>query len=198
MTRRARAFAAAACCLLAGLAVSGCRRDMQDQPKYKPLASTDFFEDGRSARQPVEGTVARGQLREDEFLYTGKIDGAYADEFPFPVTTEVMSRGRERFDIYCSPCHSRVGDGRGMVVRRGFPQAASLHEDRLVKKEAGYIFDVASNGFGRMYGYAAQVPVEDRWAIVAYVRALQLSQHASLSDVPPAARDELEKEGPSR
>ncbi len=183
---------------MAVLAGPACRRDMQDQPKYKPLASTDFFADGRASRHPVEGTVARGQLDEDELLYTGKIDGKVVDEFPFPVTAEVMSRGRERFDIYCSPCHSRVGDGRGMVVRRGFPQAASFHEERLIEKEAGYIFDVATNGFGRMYGYAEQIPVRDRWAIVAYVRALQLSQHATLADVPPKERAELLKKGASR
>ncbi|HET9480823.1 MAG TPA: cytochrome c [Candidatus Polarisedimenticolia bacterium] len=171
----------------------GCRQDMHDQPAYTALETSAFFEDGRSSRPPVEGTVARGQLRDDDHLYTGKVDGAFVRSFPFPVTLPVMQRGRERYDIFCSPCHDRLGTGRGMVVRRGFPQAASYHIDRLREVEEGYLYDVVTNGFGRMSGYASQIPVEDRWAIVAYIRALQHSQNAPLSDVPAGARSELTK-----
>jgi cbb3-type cytochrome c oxidase subunit III len=171
---------------------AACRQDMHDQPRYKPLASTDAFVDGRSARLPVPGTVARGQLHEDTLLYTGKVDGRFSRVFPFPITRQVMERGRERFDIFCSPCHDRLGTARGMVVRRGLSQPPSFHIDRLRDVENGYLFDVITNGFGRMASYAAQVPVEDRWAIVAYLRVLQYSQHAPLSDVPPDARRRLD------
>jgi mono/diheme cytochrome c family protein len=179
-------------CLAAGLGL-GCRQDMHDQPRYKPLASSSFFGDHRSARPLVEGTVARGQLRDDEHLYEGKIDGQLAESFPFPVTAEVLARGRERFDIYCAPCHSRIGDGNGMVVQRGYRQAQSLHIERLRNERVGYFFDVITRGFGAMPDYASQIPVRDRWAIVAYVRALQLSQSATLADVPAARRAELER-----
>jgi len=179
-------------CLSAGLGL-GCRQDMHDQPRYKPLASSSFFGDHRSARPLVEGTVARGQLRDDAHLYEGKIDGQLADSFPFPVTAEVLARGRERFDIYCAPCHSRIGDGNGMVVQRGYRQAQSLHIERLRNERVGYFFDVITRGFGAMPDYASQIPVRDRWAIVAYVRALQLSQSATLAEVPAARRAELER-----
>jgi len=179
-------------CLSAGLGL-GCRQDMHDQPRYKPLASSSFFGDHRSARPLVEGTVARGQLRDDAHLYEGKIDGQLADSFPFPVTAEVLARGRERFDIYCAPCHSRIGDGNGMVVQRGYRQAQSLHIERLRNERVGYFFDVITRGFGAMPDYASQIPVRDRWAIVAYGRALQLSQSATLAEVPAARRAELER-----
>jgi len=169
--------------LLAG----GCRQDMHDQPRFKPLGSTDQFADGRQSRAPVAGTVARGELREDAHLYQGRVDGRPARTFPFPVTMEVMRRGRDRYDIFCAPCHDRLGSGQGMVVRRGLSQPASFHVDRLRAVEHGYLFDVISNGFGRMSGYAAQIAPEDRWAIVAYVRALQYSRNATLSDVPAGA-----------
>jgi mono/diheme cytochrome c family protein len=170
---------------LAGvLFLAGCRQDMHDQPRFKPLAKSDFYADLRSARTPVEGTVARGQLHEDSYLYTGKIGNNPGDYMPFPVTEEVLVRGRERFDIYCSPCHSRLGDGRGMIVQRGFRAPPSYHTERLRNAPLGYFFDVMTQGFGAMPEYASQIPARDRWAIVAYIRALQLSQHATSADVP--------------
>jgi len=182
--------------LAALLALSGCelRQAMFDQPRYEPLEASAFFADGGSARAPVKGTIARGQLRLDRHFYEGKADTGLATALPMPVTRELLERGHERFDIYCSPCHDRLGTGRGMVVRRGFPQAASFHIDRLHEVEAGYLFDVASRGFGRMSGYAAQIPVNDRWAIVAYVRALQLSQHAPAAELSPGEIPRLESE----
>ena len=171
----------------------GCRQDMHDQPRYQPLQSSSFFADGRASRAPVEGTVARGQLKEDAHFNTGKLGGAFAKTFPSPVTLDVLKRGRERYDIFCSPCHDRLGTGRGMVVRRGLSQPLSFHIDRLRKVEAGYLFDVITNGFGRMYGYGAQIAPGDRWAIVAYIRALQLSQNAVLSDVPDDLKGPLER-----
>jgi mono/diheme cytochrome c family protein len=169
----------------------GCQQDMADQPRYKPLAPSAFFEDGRSARPLVPGTVAQGQLHDDEHLYTGRVGGQLVDSFPFPITREVITRGRERFNIYCAPCHGRVGDGRGTVVRRGFPQPPSYHIDRLRTAPAGYFFETITKGFGRMYDYADRIPAQDRWAIVAYIRALQLSQNARLEDVPEAERQKL-------
>lgn len=175
---RARVCLALAAVLIAGSGGAGCRQDMHDQPSYQPLEASGFFPDGRSARQPVAGTVARGQLDEDTLRHTGKVEGAFAREFPSPVDARMLARGRQRFDIFCAPCHDRLGEGRGMIVLRGFPAPPSFHIDRLRNVEEGYLFDVMTNGFGRMQGYAAQVPVEDRWAIVAYIRALQLSQAA--------------------
>jgi mono/diheme cytochrome c family protein len=170
--------------LLAVLACVACRQDMQDQPRFKPLAQSDFFADLRSARPPVEGTVARGQLREDSYFYTGKLGNGPGDYMPFPVTDQVLARGRERFDIYCAPCHSRVGDGNGVIVQRGFRRPPSFHIERLRKAPLGYFFDVMTNGFGAMPDYASQIPPSDRWSIIAYIRALQLSQAATMSDVP--------------
>jgi mono/diheme cytochrome c family protein len=161
---------------------------MADQPRYKPLAKSAYFSDDRSARPLVEGTVARGQLQADEHFYTGKVGGRPVDTFPFPVTSGMLRRGQERFNIFCSPCHDRIGNGQGMVVRRGFRPPPSFHIGRLRKAPVGHFFDVISHGFGAMPDYAEQVAAEDRWAIVAYVRALQLSQQASLAEVP-------EKEG---
>ena len=170
--------------LLGVLLLAGCRQDMHDQPRFKPLAKSDFYPDLRSARTPVEGTVARGQLHQDSYLYTGKIGNNPGDYMPFPVTEDVLLRGRERFDIYCSPCHSRLGDGRGMIVQRGFRAPPSYHTERLRNAPLGYFFDVMTQGFGSMPEYASQIPARDRWAIVAYIRALQLSQHATSTDVP--------------
>ncbi|HXX27766.1 MAG TPA: cytochrome c [Terriglobales bacterium] len=170
--------------LLTVLLFAGCRQDMHDQPRFKPLAKSDFYTDLRSARPPVEGTVARGELHEDSYFYTGKIGNNPGDYMPFPVTEEVLLRGRERFDIYCAPCHSRLGDGRGMIVQRGFRAPPSYHTERLRNAPLGYFFDVMTEGFGAMPEYASQIPAGDRWAIVAYIRALQLSQHATSSDVP--------------
>lgn len=186
----------AAVLAVAGM-LTGCRQDMQDQPKYIPLRPSSFFADGRSERPLVEGTVARGHLDADTAFYTGKVDGKLVDAFPFPITRDVLNRGQERFNIYCSPCHDRMGTGNGMIVRRGFnhPPPPSYHIDRLRQAPDGYLFDVITNGLGAMPDYAAQIAPADRWAIVAYVRALQLSQHASVNDVPPAARGELNKGG---
>jgi hypothetical protein len=166
------------------LALAGCRLDMHEQPKFKPLQENVFYGDKRSSRPTIQGTVARGQLDEDSYFYTGKIDGKDGDVFPFPVTAQVLERGRERYNIYCSPCHSRVGDGNGMIPQRGLKQPPSYHIDRLRKEPDGHFFSVITNGFGAMGDYSAQVPPEDRWAIVAYIRALQLSQYASRRDVP--------------
>ena len=173
-------------------AVFGCQQKMADQPRYEPLSRSTFFGDERAARPLVEGTVARGQLRSDEHLYTGKEGGKLVDTFPFPVTPSTLARGQERFNIYCSPCHDRVGTGQGMIVRRGYRAPASFHMDRLRQAPAGYFFDVMTNGFGAMPDYAQQVYPEDRWAIVAYIRALQLSQHATLADLPEDQRRQLE------
>jgi mono/diheme cytochrome c family protein len=170
--------------LLAVLTLAGCRQDMQDQPRFKPLAESDFYTDLRSARPPVEGTVARGQLQEDSYLYTGKFGNNPGDYLPFPVSDDVLARGRERFNIYCAPCHSRTGDGNGMIVQRGFRAPPSYHTERLRKAPLGYFFDVMTNGFGAMSEYASQISPPDRWCIVAYIRALQLSQEATMSDVP--------------
>jgi mono/diheme cytochrome c family protein len=170
---------------------AGCRQDMHDQPKFVPLRQSTFFSDGRSARPVIEGTVARGQLRDDTLRYTGKEDGADATMFPFPVDARVMARGEERFNIFCTPCHGRTGAGDGMVARRGYRAPPSLHLDRLRAAPVGHYFDVITNGFGAMPDYAAQVSADDRWAIIAYIRALQLSQHASLSDVPADQQERL-------
>lgn len=167
--------------LLAVLA-AGCRQDMHDQPKYEPLEASTFFPDGQASRPIVEGTVARGQLREDEHLYTGKVGGQPAETFPFAITRPIVDRGQERYDIYCAPCHDRVGNGLGMIVRRGYRQPPSLHIDRLRQAPPGHLYDVIANGFGAMPDYRVQIRPEDRWAIVAYIRALQLSQHATESD----------------
>jgi mono/diheme cytochrome c family protein len=172
--------------------VAGCRQDMQDQPKYIPLRESTFFNDDRSARPLVPGTVARGQLNEDALLYTGKVNGVNATVFPFRIDGAMMARGQERFDIFCSPCHGRTGVGDGMVVRRGYRRPPSLHDDRLRAAPVGHFFDVISNGFGAMPDYAAQIRVSDRWAIIAFIRALQLSEHAAIGDVPITERARLD------
>jgi hypothetical protein len=165
--------------------LSACRIDMHVQPKQNPLSRSDFFADRRSERPPVEGTVARGQLREDTYFYTGKLGNNPGDFMPFRVTKEVLERGRERYNIFCAPCHSRVGDGNGFVPSRGFARKPpSYHIARLQKAPLGYFYDVITNGFGIMPDYASQIPPQDRWNIVAYVRALQLSQNATIADVP--------------
>jgi mono/diheme cytochrome c family protein len=178
--------AISALALIAAIALwSGCRLDMHVQPKQNPLSPSDFYPDKRSARPLVEGTVARGQLHEDTYFYTGKIGDNPGDVMPFPVTKEVLERGRERYNIYCAPCHSRIGDGNGFIPSRGFTRMPpSYHIPRLQKAPLGYFFDVMTNGFGIMPDYASQVSPEDRWKIVAYIRALQLSQSASMKDVP--------------
>ncbi len=170
--------------LLGIVMLAGCRMDMQDQPRLKPLRRSDFYEDGRSSRPLIPGTVARGNLREDTYFYTGYIGKDVGDYLPFPATQDVMERGRERYNIYCAPCHARTGDGNGMIVQRGYRRPPSYHIDRLRKAPLGHFFDVMTNGFGAMPDYAAQVPPRDRWAIAAYIRALQFSQNAPASMVP--------------
>jgi hypothetical protein len=164
---------------------TACRNDMHVQPRQNPLSRSDFYTDQRSERPPVEGTVARGELHADIYFYTGKINNNPGDIMPFPVTKEILTRGRERFNIFCAPCHSRVGDGNGFVPSRGFARKPpSFHIVRLQKAPLGYFYDVITEGFGIMPDYAAQIPPQDRWNIVAYVRALQLSQNATMADVP--------------
>jgi mono/diheme cytochrome c family protein len=181
------------CALWLGLALlAGCRQDMYDQPRYEPLDPSAFFDDGLSARPLVPGTVARGHLKNDDHLYAGKVQGKPAETFPMPVDRPLLERGRERFDIYCAPCHGRVGNGRGMIVERGFPAPPSFHIDRLRTTPPGHIFEVITNGHGAMYPYASRVEPRDRWAIAAYIKALQLSQNASRADVPPEKLRELE------
>jgi hypothetical protein len=170
---------------------TACRRDMQDQPKYIPLRPSDFFADGRSARPLPEGTVARGELRADKIFFTGKVGDQFADHLPFPVTRTILDRGQERFNIYCTPCHGHLGNGLGMIVRRGLKRPPSYHIDRLRQIPIGYFYDVITNGFGAMQDYSAQVAPRDRWAIAAYIRVLQYSQHASIHDVPPEDHQEL-------
>ncbi len=168
---------------MALLLLAGCRADMQNQPYKRPLAESDFYADKRSARPLVEGTVARSDLRADTYFYTGKIGKDDGDYMPFPVTAEVMGRGQQRFNIYCSPCHGETGDGNGMIVERGLKRPPSYHNERLRKAPIGYFFDVMSNGFGAMLDYSQQISPRDRWAIAAYIRALQLSQGATRADV---------------
>jgi len=189
--------------LVMAAALAACRQDMHDQNKLEPLEATPFFTDGRGSREPVEGTVARGLLKADRHLWEGRYGddgggppGELVDTFPMPVTRDVVVRGRERFDIYCSPCHSKTGEGDGMVVRRGFQRPPTFHRDELRQAKVGYLFEVISKGLGVMPSYAAQIPVADRWAIVAYVRALQLSQTARIDDVPEPARAELNAKRP--
>lgn len=180
-----------AACLLLALGVA-CRQDMHDQPKVEPFEASDFFADGMASRAPVEGTVARGELRADDHLYRGlDAEGNFATSLPMPLTRDLLERGRERYDIFCAPCHGRTGDGDGMVVRRGFKAPESFHQERLRTSPQGYFFDVMTNGFGEMSSYASQVPVEDRWAIAAYIQALQLSRHADRAQLSSADLEAL-------
>ncbi|MGI8639080.1 MAG: c-type cytochrome [Pyrinomonadaceae bacterium] len=197
-------------CLLAG----GCRYDMQDQPRYKAFKKSEFFSDDKAMRDLPEGTVARGNLREDKAFYTGKKENAGTtapavtttdaagntlvtsfpdaiEEFPVPVTKELLDRGEERYKIFCIVCHGPVGKGDGMIVRRGFPQPPTYHDDRLRNAPVGHFYDVMTNGWGKMNSYASQIPPADRWAIVAYIRALQISQNPNgMSPLPTAKINE--------
>ena len=171
------------------LTLGACRNDMHDQPRMKPLRRSDFFADAREGRPLLPGTVARGELNEDAYYLTGyQAPGQYGNRLPFPLTAQVLARGQERFNIYCSPCHSRVGDGNGMIVQRGYRKPPSFHTDALRNAPLGHFYDVMTNGFGAMPDYAQQVPPSDRWAIAAYIRALQLAQSATLADVPQNMR----------
>lgn len=197
-----------ACLFLVAIG-SGCSQKMANQPKYRPLRRSDFYNDGLSGRPLVEGTVPRGYLKSDAQFYTGKnltpaLQSGKApavadvDRFPFPVTAEVLNRGQERFNIFCSPCHDRLGTGEGMVTKRGFRHPPSYHTDQLRKVAVGHFFDVMTNGFGAMPDYSAQVSPRDRWAIAAHIRALQLSQNATLADVPAEKRSLLAPGGSTR
>jgi mono/diheme cytochrome c family protein len=178
--------------LLAVAGLAACRQDMHDQPKYSALEQSSFFPDGSSARAPLPGTVPRGELRDDSALYTGKENDESATTFPLPVDERLMARGQERFDVYCAPCHGRTGEGDGMIVQRGFSKPPSLLEPRLREAAPGHFFEVISNGFGAMPDHAAQIKPVDRWAIAAYIRALQLAGAATIDDVPQAERGRLE------
>jgi mono/diheme cytochrome c family protein len=176
---------------------------MYNQPKYEPLEASSFFADGRSARAPVPGTIAQGQLRLDKRFYEGKADSGMTATLPMPLTKELLEKGRQRFDIYCAPCHDRTGRGNGMIVQRGLKRPPSFHQDRnpgsapgdgvnLRTAPVGYFYDVITNGFGAMYSYASRIPPEDRWAIAAYVRTLQYSQSASFDQLPTEDQRQLQ------
>jgi hypothetical protein len=181
------------CGIALGLAlIVGCSQEMAEQPRYEPLEPSTFFADGRSARPLVEGTVARGRLRLDELFYTGKVGGELAEVLPFPVTRDLLARGQERYNIYCTPCHDHVGNGQGMIVQRGLRPPPSLHIERLRQAPIGHFFDVITNGYGAMASYAVEVAPADRWAIAAYIRALQLSQHAEVAELTDIDRRRLE------
>ena len=182
--------AAISCAMAAMLAMAGCRADMQDQPRMFPQRGTDFFADGRSVRPQLANTIARGQMHEDSYFYTGMQDGKEGNALPFPVTMALMERGQERYNLYCTPCHSRVGNGEGMIVQRGYRPAGNFHTDRLMNAPLGHFFNVMTNGYGAMPEYASQVAPADRWAIVAYIKALQLSQAAKISDAPDGTQTE--------
>jgi hypothetical protein len=184
----ARALAALG---LVAFLLAGCRLDMHLQPKYLPYEPSQFFRDGRSERPPVPGTVARGHLRLDDLLYTGQENGAVSNRFPFPITKADLDRGREQYNVFCTPCHDYTGSGNGMIVQRGFPKPPSYHIDRLRAAPVGHFFDVMTNGFGEMYSYGSRISPEDRWRIAAYIRVLQLSQHATIQDVPESQRQKL-------
>jgi mono/diheme cytochrome c family protein len=185
------------------LSAIGCRQDMHDQPKFFPQRGTAFFADGRSVRPQIEGTVARSQGDAGSYFLTGMVDGKEGDMMPLPTTVALLARGQERYNIYCSPCHSRVGNGLGMIVQRGYYAAADFHTTRLRDAPLGHFFNVITNGYGAMPDYAAQLAPEDRWAVAAYVRALQLSQNARPADLNANARvekldDVAEREGLSK
>jgi len=183
--------------LLAAVLLAGCdMRDMYDQPKDTPLKKSEFFGDDRSARPLEPDTVARGELRTNEAFYAGTRNGTFVETIPLPVDEAFLRRGRQQYDIFCAPCHDRTGGGQGMIVQRGFQPPVSFHIERLRRAPAGYLYDVIARGFGPMQDYAAQLTPEDRWAIVAYIRALQLSQNATVADVPEAERTKLEAKQP--
>jgi mono/diheme cytochrome c family protein len=175
---------------LALVALSGCRQDMHNQPKIYPQRGTAFFEDGRSSRPQALHTVARSQTDLSSYFHTGLQDGKEQDYLPFPVTAAVMARGQEQYNVYCTPCHSRVGNGAGMIVMRGYKPAGNFHDTRVLGEPLSHYYYVIAYGYGAMPDYAAQITTEDRWAIAAYMRALQLSQNAKESDVPAGAKIE--------
>jgi mono/diheme cytochrome c family protein len=168
--------------------IAGCRQDMQNQPKFVPQRGTSFFADGRSVRPQVEHTVARNEINVDDFFHTGLLNGKEQDALPFPATAQVLARGQERFNIYCAPCHSRLGNGAGMIVQRGYKPAGNFHDAKRLAEPLSHYFYVMTNGYGAMPDYSAQLPPEDRWAVAAYIRALQLSQAATTAEVPAGTK----------
>jgi cytochrome c553 len=176
---------------LLALVLAACRQDMHDQPRFEPFEASSLFADGRASRPRVPGTVARGEREYDAHLSEGRVDGDFAKTFPMEVTRATLLRGRERYDVFCAACHDRVGTGQSLVVARGLKQPPSFHIERLRKAQPGYLFDVITRGFGSMVDLSDRIPPADRWAIVAYVRALQRSQNATLADVPEAQRARL-------
>lgn len=179
------------CLVLLAAMNSGCRQDMHDQPRFEPLEHNSFFDDGRASRPTLEGTVARGQLRIDSHLYEGKVNDELVRTYPFAITREILLRGRERYDIFCSPCHDKTGSGHGMIVERGFRPPPSFHIERLRTSPVGHFYDVITNGLGAMYDYKERIKPEDRWAIVAYVKTLQLSQSLVIDELPSDIRAEF-------
>ena len=180
----------------AALSVVGCNTDMWVQKKTAPMSESEFFPDGSSIRPLVPGTIPRGHLREDGAFYTGIENGKWVDKIPVAITTDLMKRGQDRFDIYCTPCHGRLGDGKGMIALRGFQlkrPVGNYHSDRLRKMPVGHFYDVITNGYGAMYSYASRIEPQDRWAVVAYIRALQLSQHGSLTDLSDPEKAKLDE-----
>jgi mono/diheme cytochrome c family protein len=178
--------------LVAGLGGAACRQDMHNGPRFKALQKSDFYDDHRSERPLVEDTVPRGWLMADDAFATGKVNGQFVAELPVPLNLQLLQRGENRFNIYCAPCHARTGNGDGIVVRRGYKRPPSYQDPRLRAQPIGYFYDVISHGFGQMPDYAAQVQPKDRWAIAAYVRALQVSQHATVAAVPEGDRPKLD------
>jgi cytochrome c5 len=172
-------------------AIAGCRQQMADQPHQRPLEPSNFFDNGMASRPVEPGTVARAGRVQNEQRLNSKADGKLIDGFPFEVTMEVLARGQERYEIFCSPCHDRLGNGQGMIVRRGFTPARSFHDPRLRDAPAGHFFQVMTQGFGQMPSYANQLSEHDRWAVIAYIRALQLSRNARLDQLPPEDRTKM-------
>ena len=172
-------------------AIAGCRQQMADQPHQRPLEPSNFFDDGMASRPVEPGTVARAGKEQDGLRFQSKVDGKLVDTFPFEVTMEVLARGQERYEIFCSPCHDRLGTGQGMIVRRGFTPARSFHDPRLRDAPAGHFFEVMTQGFGQMPSYANQLSEQDRWAVIAYIRALQFSRNARLDQLPPEDRAKM-------
>jgi hypothetical protein len=184
------------CYALLALAVLGCHPDMWVQPKHRAQDGSDFFADGSTSRLPVEGTVAYGDVKDNDALYRGYVDGKLVDQMPLPVTRELLERGQERFEVFCKHCHGMVGDGQGMIAQRGYNverPVATYHTDRLREMPIGHFFDVITNGYGAMFPFSDRIPVEDRWAIAGYIRVLQKSQNSRIGDVPADKREEMEK-----
>lgn len=176
---------------LAVFAIAGCRQQMADQPHQRPLEASNFFDDGMASRPVEPGTVARAGKEQNGLRFHSKVDGKLVDTFPFEVTMEVLARGQERYEIFCSPCHDRLGTGQGMIVRRGFTPARSFHDPRLRDAPAGHFFEVITQGFGQMPSYANQLSEQDRWAVIAYIRALQFSRNVRLDQLPPEDRAKM-------